>query len=71
MRVVVTGAAGFLGSHLCERLLAAGHEVLGVDAFTRFYHRALKEANLAELRRARGFALREVVPVQGERPLPL
>jgi len=33
MRIVVTGAAGFLGSHLCERLLDNGHEVIGVDNF--------------------------------------
>ena len=47
MRIGVTGAAGFIGSHVCERLLADGHEVLGLDAFTRFYARELKEANLA------------------------
>jgi dTDP-glucose 4,6-dehydratase len=33
MRILITGAAGFLGSHLCERLLAAGHEVVGMDNF--------------------------------------
>jgi UDP-glucuronate 4-epimerase len=60
MRIGVTGAAGFLGSHLCERLLADGHEVLGVDAFTRFYARELKEANVAHLRPAPGFDLAEV-----------
>jgi UDP-glucose 4-epimerase len=45
-RVVVTGAAGFIGSHLCERLLALGHKVTGVDSFTDFYERARKEENL-------------------------
>jgi len=59
MRIVVTGAAGFIGSHLSERLLAAGHEVRGLDSFTRFYARAHKESNLAELRRAPGFSLYE------------
>jgi UDP-glucuronate 4-epimerase len=59
MRVAVTGAAGFIGSHLCERLLSAGHEVTGVDAFTRFYGRETKEANIARLLRAPGFRLAE------------
>jgi len=60
MRIAVTGAAGFIGSHVCERLLAAGHEVVGIDAFTRFYSRATKEANLTALRAAPGFRLVEV-----------
>jgi nucleoside-diphosphate-sugar epimerase len=47
MRCVVTGAAGFIGSHLCERLLADGHDVVGLDAFVPYYPRAVKEANLA------------------------
>src|SRR5207249_6480225 len=45
-RVVVTGAAGFMGSHLCERLLADGHEVVGIDSFSDFYERPRKEKNL-------------------------
>lgn len=45
--VLVTGAAGFIGSHLSERLLADGHRVRGVDAFTPVYDRALKMLNLA------------------------
>ena len=45
MRYVVTGAAGFIGSHLTESLLAAGHEVVAVDSFTDYYDPALKEEN--------------------------
>jgi UDP-glucuronate 4-epimerase len=45
-RVLVTGAAGFIGSHLCERLLARGDEVIGVDSFDGHYARPLKERNL-------------------------
>lgn len=45
-RVIVTGAAGFIGSHLSERLLALGHHVVGVDSFTDYYERASKERNL-------------------------
>lgn len=50
MHIVVTGAAGFLGSHLCEALVAAEHDVTGIDCFTDYYPRADKEANLAALR---------------------
>jgi UDP-glucuronate 4-epimerase len=46
LRVVVTGAAGFIGSHLSERLLAAGHEVVGIDSFADYYDKARKEHNL-------------------------
>ena len=44
---LVTGAAGFIGSHLVERLLGDGHEVVGIDSFEDYYSRDLKEANLA------------------------
>jgi nucleoside-diphosphate-sugar epimerase len=50
MKCLVTGAAGFIGSHLCERLLADGHEVVGLDAFIPYYPRPLKETNLASAR---------------------
>ncbi len=46
MRVVVTGAAGFIGSHVSEALLARGDEVVGVDDFDPYYARAIKERNL-------------------------
>jgi len=45
MRYAVTGAAGFIGSHLSRTLVAAGHEVTGIDCFTEYYDAALKEEN--------------------------
>src|SRR5213078_2119187 len=57
-RVVVTGAAGFIGSHLCERLLRDGHEVVGVDAFIPLYDQAIKENNLAAARAHPHFTFR-------------
>ena len=50
MRCLVTGVAGFIGSHLAERLLADGHEVCGIDNFLDYYPRFIKEDNLRELR---------------------
>ena len=49
MRFLVTGAAGFIGSHLVEALVAAGHEAVAVDAFTDYYDPALKEENVRGL----------------------
>src|SRR5712691_3974329 len=49
MKYVVTGAAGFIGSQLAERLLDAGHEVVALDCFTDYYDPALKEENAAGL----------------------
>src|SRR2546423_14786043 len=60
MKCLVTGAAGFIGSHLCERLLAAGHDVVGVDAFIPYYPRPIKEANLAAARAHRWFDFHEL-----------
>jgi UDP-glucuronate 4-epimerase len=58
-RILLTGAAGFIGSHLAEALVARGDEVIGVDDFDPFYPRAVKEANLAALRGERRFRLEE------------
>ncbi|WRZ94807.1 GDP-mannose 4,6-dehydratase [Streptomyces sp. NBC_01007] len=49
MRAVVTGAAGFIGSRLCEHLVSCGDEVIGVDSLTEFYDPALKRRNLARV----------------------
>jgi UDP-glucuronate 4-epimerase len=55
MRYVVTGSAGFVGSHVCDALLARGDDVDGVDAFTDYYDPAIKRANTASLARHEGF----------------
>jgi nucleoside-diphosphate-sugar epimerase len=56
---MVTGCAGFIGSHLCERLIAEGWDVVGVDGFTPYYDRSDKVANLGALEGSRRFTLVE------------
>ena len=65
-RVVVTGAAGFIGSHLCEELLARGEDVTGIDCLTDYYDPERKRANLA---RAGGAGLSFVAADLAEAPL--
>jgi nucleoside-diphosphate-sugar epimerase len=59
MKALVTGTAGFIGSHVTGALLDRGAEVIGVDCFTDYYPRAIKEANLAHNRSRAGFRLIE------------
>lgn len=59
MRCLVTGVAGFIGSHLAERLVNDGHEVCGIDSFTPFYPRSVKEMNVEGLRSSNRFTLVE------------
>jgi nucleoside-diphosphate-sugar epimerase len=59
-RVLVTGAAGFIGSHLVEALSRRGDEVVGIDNFDPYYPRAMKERNLAEMGELPGFTFHEL-----------
>ena len=63
MKALVTGAAGFIGSHLSEALVRGGHEVTGIDAFLDYYPREIKERNLDLLRGSERFSLIET-PLQ-------
>lgn len=61
MRILVTGAAGFIGFHLSRRLIADGHEVAGLDGMTAYYDVALKDARLAQLRRLDRFTFDQIM----------
>lgn len=60
MKILVTGCAGFIGSHLCERLIFDGHTVLGVDNFDPFYAKSIKLRNLEQLNRQQRFIFHKV-----------
>jgi UDP-glucuronate 4-epimerase len=68
-RYLLTGAAGFIGSHLSEALLAEGHDVVGVDNFDAFYSRQVKERNLAGFRKHPGFRFVEADVARDPMPL--
>jgi UDP-glucuronate 4-epimerase len=58
-RYLVTGCAGFVGSHVVETLLRRGHDVLGVDAFTDYYEREVKESNIQSAQKDAAFSIVE------------
>ena len=68
MNALVTGAAGFIGSHLTAALLARGARVTGLDCFTDYYPRAIKEANLAVNRGHAGFTFVESAIADADLP---
>jgi UDP-glucuronate 4-epimerase len=59
MRVLVTGSAGFIGFHMAARLLAEGHQVVGLDGMTPYYDPALKRARVARLQASNNFEPQE------------
>src|SRR3954465_5167792 len=68
MKALVTGAAGFIGSHLTAALLDKGASVVGVDCFTDYYPRAMKEKNLEENKLRDGFRFAETAIQSADLP---
>lgn len=68
MKAFITGVAGFIGSHLATTLLDCGEDVVGVDCFTDYYPRAIKESNLRPLRERSGFTFVEAALQQADLP---
>jgi UDP-glucuronate 4-epimerase len=57
MNILVTGGAGFIGSHVCEKLVSSGHKVICVDNFNDYYDPQIKENNISGLSKDRNFIL--------------
>ena len=57
MNIVVTGGAGFIGSHLCEKLISLGSKIICIDSFDNFYNPAIKEDNISEVTGSNHFKL--------------
>ena len=68
MKALITGAAGFIGSHLADRLIASGVPVVGIDCFTDYYPRAEKEQHLETLRHQPAFQLVEAALATADLP---
>lgn len=66
MRILVTGGAGFIGSHLCERLLARGHAVVAIDNFNDFYEPAVKRRNIEAVARTACAARADFILCEGD-----
>ncbi|MGA9141422.1 MAG: NAD-dependent epimerase/dehydratase family protein [Methanocella sp.] len=66
MKALVTGCAGFIGSHLTDHLLKEGYDVTGIDCFTDYYPRAVKESNIASARENKNFRLldRDILSIE-------
>jgi UDP-glucuronate 4-epimerase len=71
MKVLLTGAAGFIGYHVAQALLARGDEVVGVDSLNAYYEVSLKEARLANLKSQKGFAFEQLDIAEREAMLAL
>lgn len=59
MKILVTGCAGFIGSHLCEKLLEKNYDVVGIDNFDSFYSRTIKENNIKSFKEHERFEFHE------------
>ena len=60
MKILITGAAGFIGFHLAKRLLSDGHEVLGIDNFNNYYDPTLKESRNSILETMSGYRCKRI-----------
>lgn len=66
MRILVTGGAGFIGSHLCERLLTSGHDLIALDNFSDFYDPALKRKNIEAVAKTASASGQDFILCEGD-----